>query len=909
MFARGISAGGREAAKVSRRMLKRTGLVLAAVAFSLCLFELYLRILPPKEFARIESLGDFIQMDDLLGYRLRPNMRGHVLSEDGVNDFLVETNEHGLREDPYRGKEGKQNVLGLGDSFLYGDSVEKEQALMDQIRKRLDEKFAGRFRTINAGVPGYSTNQEALYYLLEGEPAFDPDVVILFFYINDVVIYIDTRPRFREGIPLPDMVRTNKEVLPVIWTKEPKLRMVKFFRYWNNKRAGPQDVSSTSFRQTPDLQAEAQMFNTEWRSTQTVRWENLESILAILHERVRANGAKLLLVYLPSARESEDGPSRGKYYRTHSYPVSMWDWDRPSKVVERMAERLDIPCLNLVPVFQNHWRSTGRSLHINRDGHFTEEGHILAADAVFPKLRDILGKNEDSGKSVSAERDRNEPDDDADAGRLMSPVPGKRIWGGVGEDIRRILVIPSDTFYEKEVVQDPRDPFSRIRFSIHPQSSDVAIDIRRGDRGHERRVIAPDILWRDMAIPLERSDPSAVHITIRALSDTVARAVVTPPMGIKPGSRRRPPVVLISIGSLRTDRVSSMPALAEFSQTAAVFDDATAASPWTLPSHMSMLTGCDPYTHHVGMDTAVLPSGIPTMASILGNAGYVTAAVTGGDELLRFDLGDFQSNREFKGGAAGGDIEFHRPAVLEWIRNHAGDAFFLFYHTNAVSQSGSSQARYDEGVSRVDRMVSDIFSELRRLGLFDPSLIIVTADHGAESGEGKRFHQDRVHVPLLIKVPNRRGEGAPSRIREPVGSVDILPTVLDVVGLPMPQILDGQSLRPVIQNGDVENGRGGAARLFLLGAVKGSGDPGATAAIRFGDYKLLLQSVIGMDGIQFSALACHDLRSDTGEIRNLLTTHAGLVKDLKTTFVETALFRFRRLAHPGLRMPVVQAVQ
>lgn len=109
------------------------------------------------------------------------------------------------------------------------------------------------------------------------------------------------------------------------------------------------------------------------------------------------------------------------------------------------------------------------------------------------------------------------------------------------------------------------------------------------------------------------------------------------------------------------------------------------------------------------------------------------------------------------------------------------------------------QSQYDGALAYLDHELSSLFQTLRRFGLNENSLIIVTSDHGEALGEhgrlghGTSLHQPQIHVPLLIKFPDaRRG----AVVDTPASSVDILPTVLDVVGLPVPPGVDGASLVP-----------------------------------------------------------------------------------------------------------------
>ena len=107
-------------------------------------------------------------------------------------------------------------------------------------------------------------------------------------------------------------------------------------------------------------------------------------------------------------------------------------------------------------------------------------------------------------------------------------------------------------------------------------------------------------------------------------------------------------------------------------------------------------------------------------------------------------------------------------------------------------------SQYDGEIAYADQELGRLFDHLRRLGWWERSLVIVTSDHGEAFGEhglfshGVSVHQHQVHVPLLIKRPGQRSGEVSDRW---VGSVDLLPTVLDFAGLPLPDGLAGVSLR------------------------------------------------------------------------------------------------------------------
>jgi len=108
-------------------------------------------------------------------------------------------------------------------------------------------------------------------------------------------------------------------------------------------------------------------------------------------------------------------------------------------------------------------------------------------------------------------------------------------------------------------------------------------------------------------------------------------------------------------------------------------------------------------------------------------------------------------------------------------------------------------SQYDGGIASMDAGIADLLTRLRELGLYQNTLIIVTADHGEAFGERNlvehalgSVYQEHVHVPLLIKYP---GESHAETSDALVSQVDLMPTILDLAGCPLPPGLQGLSLR------------------------------------------------------------------------------------------------------------------
>jgi len=289
-------------------------------------------------------------------------------------------------------------------------------------------------------------------------------------------------------------------------------------------------------------------------------------------------------------------------------------------------------------------------------------------------------------------------------------------------------------------------------------------------------------------------------------------------------------VVLISIDTLRPDRLAAYgatrgltPRLDAFAREAIIFPRAWSTVPITLPSHAAMLTGLIPPRAGVRDNAGYrLDESRTTLAERLREAGYVCGAFVGSFVLdSRSDIdqgfGVYDDRMPpVRPGAPSGASERRAEevnrAALEWLQERAGESFFLFVHYYdphapyaAPAPFAAAQAKtpYDGEVAYVDHCVGQLLDGLRKHRAYERALVIVTSDHGeslgehGEAGHGYFVYDATTRVPLLVKPPRGRWPAAAKpgeRLDRPASLVDIVPTVLGLLGRPIPEGLDGVDL-------------------------------------------------------------------------------------------------------------------
>lgn len=341
-------------------------------------------------------------------------------------------------------------------------------------------------------------------------------------------------------------------------------------------------------------------------------------------------------------------------------------------------------------------------------------------------------------------------------------------------------------------------------------------------------------------------------------------------------------VILISLDTARADRVSgwgdarTTPRLAAIAAEGTRFQRFYAASSYTIPSHMSIFTGLDPLEHGMLREGVRLAPGVPTLASLLGEAGFATQAFHEGGYIaprFGFDHG-FQSYVEVP---RLGMVSSAVPMLLDWLRSRDDRPYFLFVHSYASHYPYGGYARhwaenpgrglpslaelarlrdmpdpplpeqlcalvnqfadrhedlldcashltrefpasphfeqdragmlrsYDDRIAQLDVTIGAIEQVLREQGRWEDTLLVVTSDHGEAFFENQGFSNhgyvpfDTVlHIPLVISFPKLLRQHGTRVVDALTWHLDLLPTILGLVGIDPPAGLAGRDLAPVM---------------------------------------------------------------------------------------------------------------
>lgn len=356
-------------------------------------------------------------------------------------------------------------------------------------------------------------------------------------------------------------------------------------------------------------------------------------------------------------------------------------------------------------------------------------------------------------------------------------------------------------------------------------------------------------------------------------------------------------VVLITIDTLRPDHLGcygyssiQTPYIDRLAGSGARFTQAYTPAPITLPAHTSLLTGMFPLATgmHDFMGNRV-PPGTGTLARILHDHGYSTAAFIGAPVLdSRFGLNQ-GFDTYFDHFELAGREEVHLDAMKrsgdqvvdeaqKWLNHHPPQPVFLWVHLydpHSPYRPPEPYAEryrgrpYDGEIAFADAQVGRLMTTLTQQGLLEKSLVVLASDHGESLGEhGEKTHgffiyNATLHVVCIIKVPG----DAPRVVTDEVSLVDVMPTVLQGLRIPLPAGVQGRSLLSLVAGRAGE----GASNLYA---------ESYPPLLHFGWNSLRSLQSRGWKYIETTRPELYDTRTDPKESKNLFPTHQALAQDM-----------------------------
>jgi choline-sulfatase len=326
------------------------------------------------------------------------------------------------------------------------------------------------------------------------------------------------------------------------------------------------------------------------------------------------------------------------------------------------------------------------------------------------------------------------------------------------------------------------------------------------------------------------------------------------------------PVIVISVDTLRADRVSHALNISSLGNGGTVFSQVDCQTPLTLPSHWSMMTSTYPFENRIEENGERVPAGAVTLATVLHARGYKTAAFIGSvflDRQMGFDQGFDFFDSPFQGATQKRDGALVLRSARQWLSENRSQPLFAFVHLFDMHKP--YPVSYDAQLQYVDRLIGAFKDSLTQMGLWDRALVVLVSDHGeglgdhGEDSHGYFVYESTLHVPVIFHWP-AGAVGHPARADEAGGLIDVSPTILDFLQIPKPAPFEGASL--IEKHGGVFAESVHARDAFGWAGLR---------SFRVGQFKY----------IEAPRPELYDLRTDPGELKNLYTKGSAKSVDLR----------------------------
>jgi arylsulfatase A-like enzyme len=381
-------------------------------------------------------------------------------------------------------------------------------------------------------------------------------------------------------------------------------------------------------------------------------------------------------------------------------------------------------------------------------------------------------------------------------------------------------------------------------------------------------------------------------------------------------------IILVCLDTLRADHLGSYgysrdtsPSIDELAKDSVLFKNVYAQSPWTLPSHVSILYSLNSASHQVYYKYQKIDESLPSLTSYLKKNNFLTYAFTGGgfvSGIYGFSKGYDWYDEPVKG--KHGQLRPDESGELfkytsDWIKKNKDKQFFLFLHTfqthgpydcpspwneafldeaakwkrlalrRYLQKMGNSHSfspeeirniidLYDGEIKYADEtLIEPLISLLKELEIYDQTLLIITSDHGEEFADhggwlhGSTLYDELIRVPLIIKFPGSQFKG--KRINTICRTIDIMPTLLEFTSIEFKKDqLDGKSLRDLILEKEKDD------RNFISDLAHSDLPDPCPALIATNDNKLKL--IIDKTSKGTDSIKLYDLSKDPKESTNIL---------------------------------------
>src|SRR3989344_1413886 len=371
-----------------KKLMKHIFIAIFILVCALLIFELSLRIFSPQNL-------NYTMFDKNVMFKHIPNSEFRYFWKEFDN--IIKINSKGLRDNEYEYRKDSKvyRILVLGDSLSAGFQVQLNETFPKVLEQKLNQKNkATPYQVINAGIGGYGTENQLLYYETEGKK-YSPDMVLLAFTMSDI----------DENLVSPLITIDNGTLVRHIPVKSPLLKNAALYcsRYshlcawtYNNALRGLQKsealrtlfgklrLSTKGEKGQATTKSELDIYKRENSSTLQKGLNETFFILVAFNAELEKDNVTLVIVPIPQVEQVDKGMQQ-LFVQTYKLSENDLEMEKFQHITRSFAASNSISYIN--PLQYLKAKNSGNALYFNEGGHFKQEGHEAMADYIYSELK------------------------------------------------------------------------------------------------------------------------------------------------------------------------------------------------------------------------------------------------------------------------------------------------------------------------------------------------------------------------------------------------------------------------------------------------------------------------------------------------------------------------------------------